>query len=143
MESSYAILSYASADSERVFALRDALGTESVAIWMDRSDILPGTDWQKSIKSAIRGCEVLLVVVTHASIVSREVQAEWSLAISLGKRIIPVIIENDVEIPFRLATLQFVRLDVNRLLGNVAELANLLPKTDGPLSRLVNPPCQQ
>src|SRR5215471_2954474 len=108
---SYSVLSYASVDADRVLGLRDSLAARGVHVWMDRTDILPGANWQKSIESAIRECAVLLVVISHGSASSSEVEAEWTLALSLGKKVIPVVVDSDVEIPFRLATLQYLRVD--------------------------------
>jgi hypothetical protein len=133
----YSVLSYASADADRVLGLRDSLAARGVQVWMDRTDIIPGTNWQKSIESAIRECAVLVVVISNASVLSREVEAEWTLALSLGKTVIPVVIDPDAEMPFRLATLQYLRVDATRSAAVVDDLVNFLPRTNEPLSYLV------
>lgn len=131
-------LCYASVDADKVLSLRDALASKGVHVWMDRTDILPGADWQRSIEAAIRQCEVLVLVLTNASTTSREVQAEWSLALSLGKVIVPLILDASVELPFRLATLQFIHLDTSALPNGLERLVSILPQTKNAPSQLVN-----
>lgn len=131
-----AMISYSKHDLAVALQFRDLLGRSGVRVWMDRTDIVPGSDWQKSIESGIKECEVLVVLFSQASLASREVEAEWSLGLRLGKRILPVLLET-VDLPFRLANNQYFSADPNDLGGAAAQLAKVLPKTTEPPTRLV------
>jgi hypothetical protein len=132
---SKAVMSYSSHDAADVLLLRDLLARAGVRIWLDRTDIVLGTNWQESIERAIKECDVLLVILTEASVRSREVEAEWSLALRLGKRIVPVLLA-PVEVPFRLAAYQHVVASRRDLALAATQLASVLPRRSEPPTRL-------
>jgi hypothetical protein len=101
------VISYSRSDIGVVRSLRDDLARAGARVWMDRTDIALGSNWQKSIEEAIKRCESMIVIFSRSSIESPEVEAEWSLGLRLKKKIIPVILE-PVELPFRLASHQYI-----------------------------------
>ena len=78
-----AMISHSQQDLAIALQFRDLLSVAGVRVWMDRTDIVFGNDWQRSIESAIKECEVVIVLFSKASLASREVEAEWSLALRL------------------------------------------------------------
>ena len=79
---------------------------------MDRIDIRPGQRWEVEIEAAVNGCSRLLVILSPASIASRNVLAEAALALDEGKEVIPVL-HQECKIPFRLRPLQYVDFSTN------------------------------
>ena len=126
-------ISYSSNDQDRVVKLADKLRKAGVSIWVDESGIGAATLWSKEIAGAIKGCKVLILMVTPNSVKSKNVVREVSLASEQNKQILPVILE-PTPIPealeYHLAGIQ--HLDVTGM--SAAESAeDILP----PLQRLL------
>ncbi|MCF7764156.1 MAG: TIR domain-containing protein [Verrucomicrobia bacterium] len=106
-------ISYSSKDQERVFGLTDRLRSAGISVWVDQSGIGAATLWSKEIASAIKGCKVLVLMVTPNSVTSRNVTREVSLASEQNKPILPVLLESTQipeELEYHLAGIQ--HLDV-------------------------------
>lgn len=73
-----AMISYSKCDLAFALQFRDLLARSGVRVWIDRNDIAPGSDWQKSIEAAIKECEVMAFQFSRHSLVSREVEAAFS-----------------------------------------------------------------
>ena len=86
-------ISYSSNDQDRVVKLADRLRAAGVSIWVDESGIGAATLWSKEIAGAIKGCKVLVLMVTPNSVTSKNVVKEVSLAAEQNKQILPVILE--------------------------------------------------
>ena len=78
--------------------MADKLRSAGVSIWVDESGIGAATLWSKEIAGAIKGCKVLVLMVTPNSVKSKNVVKEVSLAAEQNKQILPVILE-PTEIP--------------------------------------------
>lgn len=100
-------ISYSSADAlEFALRLRDELeaGPPSVPVWLDKRDIEPGQDWDREIDEALKSCRSLIFVMTRDSVEDASVcKREWTRALSYKKPIVPIKLEADAEMPFRLA----------------------------------------
>ncbi|HET7038047.1 MAG TPA: tetratricopeptide repeat protein [Thermomicrobiaceae bacterium] len=143
-EAASAFLSYASTD--RAWALRIAalLNARGVSVWIDRTSIVGGTRWTDEIVTGIKTTPVLLVLITPASMQSRNVRQEIQLAWEYDRKILPLVLQtaplpNAVE--YALAGTQWVEiLDapeevwLNRLLQALGGLgvAPAGTTTDGP-----------
>ena len=86
-------ISYSSNDQDKVVKLADKLRSSGVSIWVDESGIGAATLWSKEIAGAIKGCKVLVLMVTPNSVTSKNVVKEVSLAAEQNKQILPVILE--------------------------------------------------
>src|SRR5215212_2307814 len=105
-------ISYSSADAQD-FALRlyDTLtaGPPSFPIWLDKRKLQAGEDWDEQIVEAIKTCASMLFVMTRDSVEDESVcKNEWVSALSYKKPIVPIKLHRDAELPFRLASRQFI-----------------------------------
>jgi len=75
-------ISYAHEDKEKANTLYDQLKTDGYEPWLDTRDILPGSDWQDSISSAINQCDYFIALISNYSIEKRGyVQKELKIAL--------------------------------------------------------------
>jgi len=105
-------ISYSSVDAQD-FALRlcDELaqGPPPIPIWLDRRELVAGTDWDDQIVEAIRDCASLIFVMTRDSVTSKSVcKKEWTRALKYKKPIIPILLHPDAEMPFSLEPRQHI-----------------------------------
>ncbi len=86
-------LSYAHQDaSEAVHRLRSELELAGFTVWHDSEDMRGGELWKEQLRTALREVDVVLVLLTPASVISEYVSWEWGNALTLQKRIIPLLI---------------------------------------------------
>jgi hypothetical protein len=104
-EQPVAFVSYCRTDSGFVSRLAADLKQAGAKIWMDKLDLRPGQDWDLEIERALERCERVLVVLSPASVESRNVRAEINEALDGGKQIVPVLYQK-CKIPFRLKPFQ-------------------------------------
>src|SRR5262245_29324051 len=137
-------VSYAREDGE--FAKRLALGlqAEGIPVWMDVLHIKTGKAREDQIEQALKSAAGLVFVMSRNSIDSDTVKDELSLAIDLGKPVVPVRIDG-CEPPLRLRRVQyadfFMRFDsthydraFRRLVSDLrdsAEVAVARPRSSG------------
>src|SRR5579871_6176242 len=86
-------ISYARADAEAADALAQALNHVGVLIWMDRTSLAPGENWQQSIVDGLAASKVVAVLISKASLASKFVFREALALAKAGQRIIPILIE--------------------------------------------------
>lgn len=109
-------ISYASPDRDRVVPFFEWLVARGFDVWMDYISIKAGQNWDFEIKRAFEKATFVLVFVSHESVNRRGyVQRELKLAFDkLAERldddiyIIPVLLDDDVEIPKRLKAIQAI-----------------------------------
>ncbi len=89
-------VSYASVDRAHALATADALEQAGFGVWIDRRGIAGGTAWAEEIAVAVRGCAALALLVTPASVASRNVRQELQLAWDHDRPILPMILEHVV-----------------------------------------------
>ena len=107
MQQANYFFSYSRKNSDFVKKLATDLKKAGENVWLDQLDIAPGNPWDDSIQNALNEAEGLIVILSDDSVKSKNVMDEVSYAISRGKRIVPLVIEN-CPIPFRLARLQYI-----------------------------------
>jgi len=106
VDPSTAFVSYSREDSEFVLRLVKDLKARGAKVWMDKLDIRPGQRWEFEIEEALNGCSRMLLILSPASVGSRNVLAEAAFAIDEGKEIIPVL-HLECKIPLRLRPYQY------------------------------------
>ena len=99
--------SYARRDSEFALKLSGDLRSLGVAVWMDRSDLSAGVHWDEALENALRSCVALLVVLSPASVKSRNVLDEVGFALEQDKPVLPVLSQS-CDIPLRLRRIQYI-----------------------------------
>jgi TIR domain len=81
-------------DSEFVDRLSVALAQRDQEVWVDRSDIFPSSAWRPELEQAILEAHAVVFVISPESVVSEYCLAELDHAISLGKRIVPLLVRD-------------------------------------------------
>ena len=105
-------LSYSRFDAKD-FALRlvDELKAKepSYDLWLDKRDIETGKDWDEQVVEAIRSCDSLVFVMTQDSVQAQSgCKPEWNRALKYKKPIVPLLLDRDAEMPFRLGSRQHI-----------------------------------
>ena len=123
-------LCHASEDKEGVRRLYKRLNRDGFCPWLDAEDILPGQDWEREIRNAIRNAGAVIVCLSDNSISKRGfVQKEIAFALDVAQELpeddiylIPVKL-SACPIPDRLKRWQAVNL-LDR--GGYAKLVDAL-----------------
>jgi hypothetical protein len=125
--------SYSRSDQELVFRLRQDLERAGHELWIDQDDIPGGTAWRRSIGEGIAGADLVLIVVTPASMASPNVERELTVADEQAKRLLPLLAQPAVIPPglsFLLAGVQHVDFTTRRYPDALAELHEALAAFD-------------
>ena len=93
----YAFISYSSKNQASADAMRNLLNAKGIETWMAPGDIPPGSEYAEVLFDALAGCSCLVLMLTNNAQESPWVKKEIGIAISNGKAIIPVKVE-DVEL---------------------------------------------
>ena len=131
----YAFLSYSTKNQGVADAIRDLLNKNNIATWMAPGDIPAGSKYAMVINQAIKDCSCFLLILSNDSQKSVWVAKETERAISYGKIIIPVQIEQVVlndEFEFYISSNQITAIqkiderseEVKKLLADVYSAAN-------------------
>lgn len=109
-------MSYGEADKEMMLKLAGALMRESFTVWTNKTDIQTGMEFQEAINRGIEEANNVLYLISPDSLKSVYCQQEIDYALSLNKRIIPLLIceTNESELPAKLKKLQFIDFTDNR-----------------------------
>lgn len=121
---------YASEDREAAELIKEKLETTGHEVWIDSEGIAGGHHWLEHTETRIEDSAWIIVLVSPHSTESQWVRMELSHALTLGKRILPIVIE-PTALPKVIANYEFV--DASGNLARIAEnLADLLPKRSQP-----------
>ncbi len=99
-------ISYSRSDIDYVKSLVDALRQQGFEVWFDKN-IVTGNDWDDTIEEEIKKADALVLILSKTSVASDAVKDEMSYAMSLGKSVNPIKIE-ECDVPMRLARKQFI-----------------------------------
>lgn len=86
-------ISYSTKDQFQADTLRDILEKNGIVCWMAPRDIPGGSNYTKEIPSAIRGCQVFVLILSQHSQNSQWVLRELDSAVNCGKVILPFMLE--------------------------------------------------
>jgi hypothetical protein len=87
-------LSYSRQNSAAAEFFRKVLRGTGDEVFFDRDSIEPGEDWQQKINTVIAECSVLYLLWSLPASRSPHVKDEWRLAITLGKRIVTITLDD-------------------------------------------------
>lgn len=108
-ENHFLFVSYSRRDEGPVAPLVDLLRLTDTEVFRDRDNIRAGDTWRRTIEAAIeKATECLVFWCEHASS-SPEMTREVGLALSLGKKIVPVLLDDSSMSP-ELAEFQAIDL---------------------------------
>ncbi|MEO1295771.1 MAG: toll/interleukin-1 receptor domain-containing protein [Cyanobacteria bacterium J06636_16] len=103
-------LSYARADGQiAATRLRSELERAGFQVWRDIEDMQGGQAWKDQLRQAIRTVDTVVVLLTPAAVASKYVEWEWESALTLEKRVIPLLIST-CDVPDELGRLHYHNL---------------------------------
>jgi tetratricopeptide (TPR) repeat protein len=128
-------ISYSRVDAEdfaRQLADELVAGPPTYPVWLDARDLEPGGDWDTQIRDALQACGGVLFVMTADGVQDHSVtKSEWAWALKYKKPVIPLRAEAGAELPFRLASRQFLDFSDGFDVG-LARLRNYLVSVGSP-----------
>ena len=101
-------ISYSRADLNIVLELERALLAQNVDVWRDQHSIRSGEQWPKAIGEALAACDAVLLAWSTNSANTAAVEFEWNTALALGKKIIPLMLD-ETPLPASLKTFNWVK----------------------------------
>lgn len=99
-QNKYIFVSYARANSDKVFPIVNDLSQNGFNIWIDK-DICIGTEWPMHIEEKIRNCYCVMVFISQNAVNSVNVRNEINFAIKQNKELFIVFLE-DAELKYGL-----------------------------------------
>src|SRR5689334_12384175 len=126
----HVFISYSRVDGQPfALGLADALeaGPEGYRVWLDQRQMRHARlDWSDQLTEAIQTCDALLFVMTTDSVrIGSGCKDEWTWALKYKKPVLPLRVDPEAELPFRLASRQFVDFSADFERG-LAELKSRL-----------------
>jgi len=100
-------ISYSRKDIAFARKLAGDLEKLGYSVWWDITDLRGGDDWVRVIPEAIAASDFFIVVLTPNSTVSEWVRKEYTQALSLRKKIIPIMLAQ-TGVPFALNTINYL-----------------------------------
>ncbi len=102
-------ISYARADKGQVDQLVELFREAEHDPWFDHR-LLPGEAFKQALKAAIVDCDIFIYVLSLQSVKSEWCQWEFAEAIEQSKPILPILIQEDIELPSLLKDLHHLDL---------------------------------
>ena len=118
-------LSYSRKDIDFARKLAGDLEKAGYDVWWDITDLRGGDDWVRTIPTAIAASKYMIVILTPDSIESEWVRKEYTQALSLRKKIIPIMFI-PCSVPFALNTINFVNFAAGEYEENFKNLLSPL-----------------
>jgi hypothetical protein len=104
-------ISYSSADSKFADQLTSLLQNEDIDVWSAEKEIVPGELFVEKLDSAIMSADAIISVLSKSSGSAQYQQFELASALANGKKIIPIVIDREANVPFSLRNLQYLNID--------------------------------
>jgi WD40 repeat protein len=110
-------LSYAEEEIEVMEKVRQSLRREGFTVWTNKTDIQTGVSFVEAIYRGIEEADNLVYLMSPASLESTYCQQEIEYALSLNKRIIPLLVKpaDLKQVPSALQGLQYIDLTDNTI----------------------------
>ena len=124
-------ISYSRKDTDFVRKLAGDLEKAGYDVWWDITDLRGGDDWVRQIPTAIEASQFVIVVLSPNSIASEWVEKEYTQALSLRKKIIPIMLA-PCNVPFSLNTINYVNFAVGEYEDNFKSILRALGYTGEP-----------
>ncbi len=90
--------------------LKSHLESAGYTVWLDCLDMSGGSDWHTVIGEAVRNCRCLVALISTKYTTSKHCKNELFMANSLGKALIPVVLETveDPGVQFAISSLNWI-----------------------------------
>ncbi len=124
-------ISYSRKDIDFARKLAEDLEKAGYDVWWDITDLRGGDDWVRSLPAAIESSQFFIIVLTPNSIKSEWVQKEYTQALNLRKKIVPLMFEF-CNVPFALNTINYVNFLGGEYAVNFKNLLSALGYTGKP-----------
>jgi hypothetical protein len=121
-------ISYSRKDIGFVHKLAGDLEKAGYDVWWDLTDLRGGDDWLRVIPAAIESSDYFLVVLSPNSAVSDWVKKEYTQALGLRKKLIPIMLTRS-SVPFALNTINYVDFTSDDYAVNFQNLLDALGHT--------------
>ena len=121
-------VSYARTDEAFVTPLANSLLKQDIDLWLDIYRIEPGTSWARQIGEALDACQLMLLVLSPASVASENAEDEWNYYLDAKKPVV-VVRHAPCKIPYRLSKLEYVdfhHTDYEQALARLAATLNTI-----------------
>lgn len=111
--SDFFFISYSSVDGKNfAMKLADELtgGPPVIPVWLDGRALRPGEDWDEQVLEAIKTCKGMVFVLSADSVRPDSVcKNEWVRALKYKKPVIPLLLDKDADLPFRLGSREYIK----------------------------------
>src|SRR5215510_11421025 len=121
-------ISYSRKDSDFVRGLAGDLEKAGYDVWWDVSDLRGGDDWLRVIPTAIESSDYAIVVLSPNAVISEWVEKEYTQALALRKKIIPIMLARS-SVPFALNTINYINFSSGDYADNFTKLLTALGYT--------------
>src|SRR5271157_4699893 len=113
-----------------------AAGPPPIPVWLDERKLRPGEDWDEQVGEAIKMCKGMIFVMSADSVRRDSVcKNEWVRALKYKKPVIPLLLDRDAELPFRLGSREYINFS-GSFDSPVAQLRKHLAWMDSPEGQL-------
>ncbi|MEO0759230.1 MAG: TIR domain-containing protein [Cyanobacteria bacterium J06648_16] len=108
-------LAHAESDIEALHQIRGSLQREGIVVWSSETDVRTGDDFSGAVERGIEQADNVVYLLSPAAVRSQICQHELDYALSLHKRLIPVLVQPvaPADVPLALRDLQYVDLTDN------------------------------
>src|SRR5687767_9774859 len=130
-------ISYSRKDMSFVRKLAGDLEKAGYDVWWDLTDLRGGDDWVRVIPAAIESSQHFIIVLSPNSIESEWVRKEYTQALSLRRKIIPIMLAA-TGVPFALNTINYINFTTGEYVDNFNSLLTALGYTGEP--PVITPP---
>lgn len=124
-------MSYSRKDADFARKLAADLEKAGYDVWWDITDLRGGDDWVRMIPDAIKSSQYVIVVLSPNSVESEWVKKEYTQALGLHKKIIPIMLV-PTSVPFALNTINFADFSIGEYADNFKNLLVPLGYTGEP-----------
>ncbi|MCC6614075.1 MAG: TIR domain-containing protein [Anaerolineae bacterium] len=100
-------ISYSRTDEAFARQLAEALSNADAKVWLDVEDIPVGMNWSSAIQQGLDTCDLMIVIISPASMASRNVEDEWQFYLDEGKPVVPVLL-GKTRVHFQLNRLHYI-----------------------------------
>jgi hypothetical protein len=101
-------ISYSRENVEFARKLAKSLSEAGAKVWIDVENIPAGMNWSSAIQEGLNICESMILIISPASMASRNVENEWQYFLDQGKRLIPVLLKPVQSPHFQLSRIQHI-----------------------------------